>query len=199
MKKVVTDAENQTYRKFGETTTSIFVALSPKNANKRTSKTGSKVDAANILSHKREKKRRCNIENEVEPFLPKRRRHLAYSPTASDALVSPQSNDVVKEESTSSAPTTMSTETNENYTEEFSLDLNKDFEEQKEDYIKHTDLYEWLKEINLLQYYNNFEEQGFDSLAFVIKHGLSDNDLNAMQILKPGHKKRILLQLTAKQ
>jgi ribosome-binding protein aMBF1 (putative translation factor) len=52
-------------------------------------------------------------------------------------------------------------------------------------------LYAWLDERGLIEYYNLFIEQGYDSFNYLHKYGLQEDDLAAIGVTKPGHKKQL--------
>jgi len=57
----------------------------------------------------------------------------------------------------------------------------------------------WLTDIGMEIYYKNFEDTGYENLDIIMM--LNDNDLDAMEITSPGHRRAILnaaLKLRAK-
>jgi hypothetical protein len=54
---------------------------------------------------------------------------------------------------------------------------------------------EWLNSLKLNQYVNNFMENGYDDLYYLIKFGLNDDKLNTMNIKLPGHRKVLCASL----
>mmetsp|Transcript_25939 Transcript_25939/g.36491 ORF Transcript_25939/g.36491 Transcript_25939/m.36491 type:complete len:1100 (-) Transcript_25939:85-3384(-) len=56
-------------------------------------------------------------------------------------------------------------------------------------------LYEWLKTIELADFYQNFIDAGYDSLAFLKENGLDNEDFDLLKIDKQGHRKRLTMGL----
>ena len=50
----------------------------------------------------------------------------------------------------------------------------------------------WLNGIGLGQYYEKFLSNGFDDLAFIQKHGLTQDCCDLMEILPAGHRRKLM-------
>ncbi len=71
-------------------------------------------------------------------------------------------------------------------------ELSKECTDLPDPCVQPDEVTDWLKSFNFAMYATNFMENGYDSL-FVCSH-LDENDLDQLQITRPGHRKTLLLK-----
>jgi TATA-binding protein-associated factor Taf7 len=70
-------------------------------------------------------------------------------------------------------------------------DIKKLLVDHAQRYAEQEKLTNWLASIGMIEYEEVFQKAGFDDLDFLAQHGMSELDLDAMGIKKPGHRLKL--------